>query len=177
MPARSEPAPSEPALRIGVSGEGGNAVDEGTLEAARVVGEAVARAGAVLVTGGLGGVMLAAARGAHEAGGLTMGILPGDRAAAANPFIAIPVVTNLGHARNVVLVHTSEALLAIGGSYGTLSEVALALKVGVPVGVVGSWTFARTGHVPPPVEVFDDTAAAVAWALAAAQQARAWKRR
>jgi len=167
-------------LRIGVSGAGGGggtSDDDLALAAARIVGEMVARAGAVLVTGGLGGVMAAAARGATEAGGLTVGILPGERAGDANPWITIPVVTDLGHARNVILVHTAEALVAIGGSYGTLSEVALALKIGVPVAAVGSWRMERAGHAAPPIATFDDPAAAAAWALDAAWLARSARER
>jgi uncharacterized protein (TIGR00725 family) len=159
-------------LRIGVSGAGTSEGEEAALAAARVVGREVARAGAVLVCGGLGGVMAEAARGAREAGGVTVGILPGEQAGEANPWITIPVVTGLGHARNVLLVHTSEALVAIGGSYGTLSEVALALKIGVPVAAVGSWRMARAGHPEPPVFAFDDPAAAAAWALAEARRRR-----
>lgn len=167
-------------LRIGVSGAGdagGTSEDDLALAAARIVGEMVARAGAVLVTGGLGGVMAAAARGATEAGGLTVGILPGEHAGDANPWITIPVVTGLGHARNVILVHTAEALVAIGGSYGTLSEVALALKIGVPVAVVGSWKMERQGHAAPPIATFEDPAAAAAWALDAARLARSARER
>ena len=101
--------------------------------AATEVGRLIAAAGAVLVCGGLGGVMAAACRGAREAGGLTLGILPGPEAASANPWVAIPVVTNLGHARNVVIAHTAEVLIAIEGGYGTLSEIAVGLKLGRPV--------------------------------------------
>jgi hypothetical protein len=163
-----------PPYRIAVSGGGENA-DPGlaaAMAAAERLGAALARAGALILTGGLGGVMTAAARGACAAGGLTIGILPGARAAEANPWITIPIVTDLGHARNVVLVHTAEALVAVGGSYGTLSEIALALKIGVPVAVLGSWDLARPGHPPPPVHVAADPEAAAAWAVAAARARR-----
>lgn len=104
-------------------------------ELAEEVGREIARKGAVLVCGGLGGVMTDAARGAKEIGGVTIGILPGPKTADANEFIDFPIATNMGHARNAVIVHTADVVIAIGGSYGTLSEIALALKLGK--GVVG----------------------------------------
>ncbi len=94
---------------------------------------------AIVLTGGLGGVMEAASRGAVEAGGLTVGILPGNRAEDANPYVQIPIVTDLGQARNVVLVRTAEAAIAISGGYGTLSEIALALKMWKPVVGLRTW--------------------------------------
>ncbi len=157
-------------LRIGVSGAGDESDPEweAMRAAAEIVGEGVARAGAILITGGLDGVMAAAARGAARAEGTVVGILPGDRADDASPWITIPIVTNLGHARNVILAHTSEVLIAIGGSYGTLSEVALALKIGIPVAAIASWRAARPGHPTPPIVELEDPAAAVRWALDAA---------
>jgi hypothetical protein len=107
---------------------------------ATAVGRAVAAAGAVLVCGGLGGVMQAAARGAREAGGLTVGILPGPSHRDANPFVDVTIVTDLGHARNAVVVSSSHALIALPGEAGTLSEVALALKMGIPVVGLGAWS-------------------------------------
>ena len=109
-------------------------------ELAAAVGRAVAAAGAVLVCGGLGGVMQAAARGAREAGGLTVGILPGPNHQDANPFVDITIVTDLGHARNAVVVRSSHAVIALAGEYGTLSEVALGLKMGIPVVGLQAWT-------------------------------------
>lgn len=100
---------------------------------AREVGALVAAEGWVLVTGGLGGVMEEASRGAHEGGGLVVGILPQGSAAKANPFVGIPIATNMGHARNVIIAHTADALIAIGGGMGTLSEIAIALKLGKPL--------------------------------------------
>jgi uncharacterized protein (TIGR00725 family) len=97
---------------------------------AEEVGREVARKGAVLICGGLGGVMTEAARGAKEIGGVTLGILPGPKTADANEFIDFPIATNMGHARNSIIVHTADVLIAIGGGYGTLSEIALALKIG-----------------------------------------------
>ena len=106
---------------------------------ARQVGRMVAKRGAILYCGGLGGVMEAAARGAVEAGGLTVGILPGAKADDANPYIKIPVVTGMSHARNVILVRSCQALIAVSGSHGTLSEIALALKMWKPVVGLKTW--------------------------------------
>ena len=117
---------------------------------AEQVGGGIARRGAVLVCGGLGGVMEAAARGASATGGLTIGILPGATADEANSFIGVPIVTGLGEARNALVVRSSDAIIAIAGEYGTLSEIALALKMGVPVVGLGTWQLrAPDGGVPP----------------------------
>jgi uncharacterized protein (TIGR00725 family) len=103
------------------------------------VGRALAARGAVLICGGLGGVMEAACRGAKEAGGLTVGILPGTDRAAANAFVAVAIPSGLGEARNALVVRTADALIAVGGGYGTLSEIALALKAGKRVVGLDSW--------------------------------------
>lgn len=100
---------------------------------AKALGQQIARAGAVLVCGGLGGVMEAAAMGAFEAGGEVVGILPGAEINSANPYVTIAIATNMGHARNVIIAHTAEALIAVEGEYGTLSETAIGLKLGKPV--------------------------------------------
>lgn len=123
--------PGERPLRIAVAGAG--AADAELAEAAEEVGRRIAEAGAVLICGGLGGVMEAAARGCAEAGGLTIGILPGSDASAANRHIRVPLPTGLGEARNTLVARTGDVVIAIGGSWGTLSEVAMARKVGVPV--------------------------------------------
>jgi uncharacterized protein (TIGR00725 family) len=107
--------------------------DASLLKIAERVGAQVAREGGVLICGGLGGVMEAAARGAHDADGLTMGVLPGDDAATANPWIALPLPTAMGEARNALVVRFADAVIAIGGEWGTLSEIALAKKIGLPV--------------------------------------------
>lgn len=101
--------------------------------AAREVGRRIAEAGAVLVCGGLSGVMEGASRGCSGAGGLVLGILPGSEAGEANSYVSLPIPTNMGHARNVIIVHTAPVLIAIEGEYGTLSEMAVALKLGKPV--------------------------------------------
>ena len=123
--------------RIGIIGAG--FCDEETAGLAEQIGRMVAERGAILYCGGLGGVMEAAAKGAFETGGITVGILPGAKASDANPYIKVPVVTGMGHARNVVLVRSCEALIAISGSHGTLSEIALALKMWKPVIGFRTW--------------------------------------
>lgn len=109
------------------------------LATAEAVGRGVAVRGWTLVTGGRTGVMEAASRGASEAGGLVVGILPGPDARDANPWVAIPIPTGLGNARNAVIAQAAAALVAISGGYGTLSEIALARKNGKPVAAIGSW--------------------------------------
>ena len=106
------------------------------LRMAEAVGRAIASRGAVLVCGGLGGVMQAAAKGAVEAGGEVLGILPGPDKRSANPYVTLAVPTNMGHARNVIIAHTADALIAVEGEYGTLSEVAIGLKLGKQVYVL-----------------------------------------
>jgi uncharacterized protein (TIGR00725 family) len=106
---------------------------------AEEVGRTLAQAGAIVVTGGLGGVMAAASRGAASAGGTAVGILPGADRGAANEWVAIAIPTGLGELRNGLVVRAADAVIAIGGAYGTLSEVALALKTGTPVVGLNSW--------------------------------------
>jgi uncharacterized protein (TIGR00725 family) len=122
---------------IGVIGAG--RASDVAYAAAREVGRLLAEAGATLVCGGLGGVMEGACRGCDEAGGLAVGVLPGSVSGQANPWVGLPIVTNLGHARNIVIAHTAQALIAIEGEYGTLSEIAVALKLGKPVVSLRSW--------------------------------------
>ena len=124
---------------------GGGEVPPQIIAIAEEVGREIARQGAALVCGGLGGVMEAACKGAAEAGGLTIGILPGDSRMAANPYVKIPIVTGLGYARNVAVVKSSQAIIAIDGSYGTLSEIGHALQNGVPVIGLGTWSLAIDG--------------------------------
>ena len=106
---------------------------------AETVGGALAQGGAIVVTGGRGGVMAAASRGAAEAGGTTLGILPGIDRREANEFVKIAIPTGLGELRNGLVVRAADALVAVGGAYGTLSEVALALRAGVPVIGLHTW--------------------------------------
>jgi len=129
-------------LRIAVCGAG--QCDPTVYEQAREVGLCLARAGAIVLTGGLGGVMEAACRGAREAGGLTVGILPGEDTRAANRYVWLPIATGMGQARNVILILSASAVVAIAGEAGTLSEIALALKLGRPVVALGSWQLRRS---------------------------------
>jgi uncharacterized protein (TIGR00725 family) len=153
--------------RIGVIGPAMAAAE--TLGLAEKVGAEIAHRGAVLVCGGLGGVMEAAARGAQRAGGLTIGIVPGISAQEANEFIDVPVVTGMGEARNLLVVRSSNAVIAIAGSYGTLSEIALALKMGVPVVGMGTWQLRGPDDSEPPILRVNSPEEAVAGALKAIQ--------
>lgn len=109
------------------------------LDRAEEVGMALARAGAVVLTGGHGGVMAAASRGAANGGGLTVGILPGQDRTAANEWVSVAIATGLGELRNGLIVRAADAVVAVGGAYGTLSEVALALKSDTPVIGLDTW--------------------------------------
>lgn len=130
------------AIQIGVIGAGQCSPEAEKL--AEEVGREIALNKATLVCGGLGGVMEASARGAKQEGGNTVGILPGFSFKDANPFIDIPIVTGLSHARNVLVVRSSHALIAIEGGYGTLSEIAIALKLGKPViGLRCTWEVSK----------------------------------
>ena len=122
---------------IGVIGAG-DCSDE-MCELAEKVGQGIAAAGAILVCGGMGGVMEAAAKGAREQGGITVGILPGVDKAQANPHIDFPIVTGLGEGRNLLVVRNSDVLIAFPGKFGTLSEIAFALKLGKPVIGLSTW--------------------------------------
>jgi uncharacterized protein (TIGR00725 family) len=137
------------------------------LDAAFVVGRDVASAGAILVCGGLGGVMKAACRGAVEAGGLTVGLLPGSDRRAANPWVRVAIPTGMGELRNGLVVRAADAIVAVGGSWGTLSEIALAVRTGTPVVGVGTWDLGREGVVRE-----DDPSRAVERALALAGRRR-----
>jgi uncharacterized protein (TIGR00725 family) len=110
---------------------------------AEEVGRRLAEAGAILLCGGRGGVMAAACRGARAVGGLTVGILPGTDPAEANRWVVVPLATGLGEARNAVIACAAQAVIAIGGEWGTLSEIALARKMGRPVVGLGTWQLAR----------------------------------
>ena len=106
---------------------------------AQEVGRLIAARGAVLVCGGLSGIMEGACLGCSRAGGEAVGILPGPEAAQANPFVTLAIPTNMGHARNIIIAHSARALIAIEGGFGTLSEMAVALKLGRPVVAIDSW--------------------------------------
>jgi len=118
---------------------GPNEPTEEEVGLAEEVGRMIGRAGCALVCGGRDGVMAAACRGAKQSGGTTIGILPGYDPAEANAWVDFPIPTGLGHARNAIVVASGDAIIAIGGGFGTLSEIALALKMGKPVVALGSW--------------------------------------
>jgi len=130
-------------IYIGVIGE--SATDSLEARQAYTVGRLIAMNGAALICGGLYGIMEAAARGAKSSGGMTLGILPGVNREDANKFIDIALPTGLGEARNAIIARASDALIAVGGSYGTLSEIAFALKFGKPVVALDSWKISRQG--------------------------------
>jgi hypothetical protein len=130
-------------LIVAVIGDG--QCDAATAAEAEAVGRALAEAGAAIVCGGLGGVMEAACRGAKSAGGTTIGILPGLDRRAANPYVDIAIVTGMDQARNLVVVRTGQAVVAVRGGYGTLSEIAHALKAGIPVVGLGTWELGKPG--------------------------------
>lgn len=118
---------------------GGNQASDEILKLAEQVGDEIAKSGFVLICGGRGGVMEAACRGAKKAGGITVGILPGDTRQQANGFVDIPIVTGLGIGRNIIVVRSSQAIIALDGKYGTLSEIAHALRLGIPVIGLKTW--------------------------------------
>ncbi|GIW04471.1 MAG: TIGR00725 family protein [Thermomicrobiales bacterium] len=126
------------ALRIALCGPGEATPDE--LAIAEQIGYFAGSRGAILICGGLEGAMAAACRGAKRAGGTTIGILPGYDPAMANPWVDIPICTGMGQARNVIIVASAGAVIAAGGGFGTLSEIALALRLGRPVVLVGGWS-------------------------------------
>lgn len=139
--------------------------DEALEQLAEEVGRAVARRGARLVTGGLGGVMEAASRGARSEGGLTVGILPGIDRRSANPHLDVALPTGMGEMRNTLIVRSADAVIAVGGEFGTLSEIAFALKTGVPVVGLQTWELAKQGRVVTAFPVVDSPAEAVEVAL------------
>jgi uncharacterized protein (TIGR00725 family) len=157
-----------PYVAVVGSGDGGREDEAAALDAGRALG----RRGAVLVCGGMGGVMASACRGAREEGGTTVGLLPGLDRNDANPHVEVVVATGLGEARNALVVRAVDAVVAIGGGYGTLSEIGLALKAGTPVVGVATWELSRAGQ---PVEAIEQAASgeeAVDRALTLARRAR-----
>ena len=125
---------------------GGGEADQATCALAQDLGRELARRGALVVCGGLGGVMEAACRGAREEGGTTLALLPGDDRGAANPFVDVAVATGMGEARNALVARTADVVVAVAGEFGTLSEIALALRMGKPVVGLSTWELARGGQ-------------------------------
>ena len=136
---------------------------ESQQRAAEEVGRALGGAGAIVVTGGRGGVMAAASRGAREAGAIVVGVLPGSDRREANDWVTVALPTGLGELRNGLVVRASDAAVAVGGAYGTLSEIALALAAGTPVVGLDSWPIDG-------MEVAESPRAAADRALELAQQ-------
>ncbi len=146
---------------VAVAGPG--EATQAQLDGAMEIGRGLALAGAIVITGGLGGVMAAASRGAATAGGLTVGLLPGADRRSANEWVKVAIPTGLGELRNGLVVRCADAVIAVGGAYGTLSEIALALRTGVPVIGVETWAIEGIDAVGSPQ-------AAVARAVAVARR-------
>ena len=146
-------------MRISVIG--GQEADAGAARLALEVGREIGARGHVLICGGRDGVMREACRGAKEAGGLTIGILPGDDATDANEFVDVPLPTGIGYARNVFVASAAEAVIAIDGSIGTLSEIAFALQSGRPVIGLATWELRDAGGGRPPIRRVTDAKSAV----------------
>jgi hypothetical protein len=138
--------------RIRIAVIGGNRPGRQALDAAFEVGRLIARAGAVVVCGGLSGVMEAASRGAREEGGLVVGILPGGSPAEANPWVDIAIATGLGYTRNSLVVMNADAVIAVDGEYGTLSEIAYGLIHGKKVVGLGTWAVKGVAEAASPEE-------------------------
>ena len=145
---RSSATPASPPY---IAVVGGGKAPEQDLSAAEEIGSLLAKAGAYLVTGGLGGVMERACRGAKAVGGTTIGILPSEDRDDGNPFLDIVIPTGLGEARNALVVNSCDALIAVGGEFGTLSEIGLALRAGKPVVGLATWQLGRPGMASSPI--------------------------
>jgi uncharacterized protein (TIGR00725 family) len=122
---------------------GGSQASKQEIKTAEDIGRELAKRGVTIVCGGLGGVMEAACRGASSEGGITIGILPGENRNEANRYVQIPIVTGMGYARNVAVVKSAQAVIAVGGSYGTLSEIGHAIQSGIPVIGIDSWSLIK----------------------------------
>lgn len=148
-------------LKIGIIG--GHSPSRACRQKAYLAGCAVARKGAVLICGGLGGVMEEAARGAKSQGGMTIGILPGACRQDANAYIDIPIVTGMGHARNVILVQSCDGIISLSGSFGTLTETAMSLLLSVPIVGIGAWKIRRPDMEEIKIPDFEDPEKAAAF--------------
>jgi hypothetical protein len=137
--------------------------EEGQL--AQEVGRELAKNGIALICGGLGGVMAEACRGACAEGGLTIGVIPGDDRKSANPHVRIPIVTGIGYARNVIIIRSAQAVIAVGGGYGTLIEIGYALDAGIPVIGLKTWKISRNNQVDKSIIRADNAKQAVSKAL------------
>ena len=149
---------------------GGNRASSRLLAEAESVGRELARQGCTLICGGRGGIVEAACRGARAEGGHTIGVLPGADSSDMNAYVEFPIVTGMGFARNVIIVRTAEAVIAIGGAYGTLSEVAHALNLDKPVIGLHTWRFRNDNVDDSPVVRAKDAEDAVKKAVAVARE-------
>ena len=155
-------------MQISVIGSG-DATPE-TMQLAEEVGRELGKRGVTVVTGGLAGVMEAASRGAKEAGGTTIGIIPGGDPAEANPYVDIHICTGIGYARNVIVVRSGRAVIAVSGAFGTLSEIAHALGDNIPVIGLNTWSLSRNGQQDKNIILARDPKDAVEKALSAAEK-------
>ena len=157
-------------MQISIVGEAGATPETAAL--AEEVGAELGRRGITLVCGGGRGTMEAACRGAKSEGGTTVGILPSSDPSAGNQWVDIRIPTGLGQGRNVIIARSGNAVIAIGGRYGTLSEIAHALKAGIPVVGLNTWTISKQGAVDPSIIVASDARDAVEKAVEAANRPR-----
>lgn len=153
---------------IAVIGDSSCPLEEAKL--AEAVGEQLAQRGVTIICGGLGGVMEAVCRGAKSKGGLTVGILPGEDSSMANQWVDIPIATGVGYGRNMAVVKSAQAVIAIGGNYGTLSEIAYALKSGIPVIGLNTWSLSRNGKEVDAIIRVDNAIEAVDKAISLAKK-------
>ena len=149
---------------------GGSEATEEIMGLAEEVGRLLAMRGVILVCGGLTGVMNASCKGASEAGGVTVGILPGEDRHEANPHVEIPIVTGMGYLRNAIVVKSAQAVIAVDGSYGTLSEIAFALQYGIPVVGLRTWGLTLNGDEDDEIIRVDTAEEAVEEAITAARK-------
>ena len=150
---------------------GGDPAPPEALVLAEQVGMHIALHRATLVCGGRGGVMEAACKGATDYGGETIGVLPDSDKAQMNPYVTIPIVTGIGRARNLIIALTADAVIAVDGGYGTLTEIGFALQHGKPVAGLGTWQLSATETPEPPIYRAKDPVDAVRWAVDAAWKA------
>lgn len=149
---------------------GGGQCSREEAKLAEAVGVELAKRGVTLICGGLGGVMEAACKGARSAKGKTVGILPGSSRDEANPYVDIPIVTGMGEARNVIVVNSAQAIIAIGGKYGTLAEIAYALRNNIPVIGLNTWALSKKGRSVRSIIAAQTPKEAVEKALAAIKE-------
>ncbi len=152
---------------------GGSECKEDICDIAYEVGKEIALSGHILVNGGRGGVMEASAHGAYDAGRITIGILPQSRSEA-NPYIKIPIVTGIGECRNMTIIKTADVVIAIDGSFGTLSEMAFALKMGVPLVGIKTWKLSSDFAPYPEIHRVEDPKEAVRLAIKLGERERNW---